>query len=267
MRIDLKSAAMLAATAFALLIVFGAVWPGHGVWLLALALVLCAAAAVLWLRETQAESASQGVPTAHFSPFADAVAYSRSANRPPSFSRSHALTPARGIPLAALVAAIGAVALVLYVGGATAGSGEAAQQAMTLGSDVEVIDRHSTDFGTGSTQTGTGDPGSNSEVSSETATAPLRPIVVEDPSGTTPLSQRGGQFATTAESTRTDDESAAGTLTPDPDTFTYIVESGDTLWDIATRFDLDVSVLIDLNGLSNADLQIGDELEIPEPAD
>ena len=45
---------------------------------------------------------------------------------------------------------------------------------------------------------------------------------------------------------------------------TYIVQDGDTLWDIATRFGASVDAIIAANSLENADdLAIGDELTIP----
>lgn len=45
---------------------------------------------------------------------------------------------------------------------------------------------------------------------------------------------------------------------------TYVVQDGDTLWDIATRFGTSVDAIIAANSLENADdLAIGDELIIP----
>lgn len=46
----------------------------------------------------------------------------------------------------------------------------------------------------------------------------------------------------------------------------YVVESGDTLWDIAQRFGTTVEALVEANGLEDAaDLTIGQEITIPEP--
>ena len=47
---------------------------------------------------------------------------------------------------------------------------------------------------------------------------------------------------------------------------TYVVESGDTLWDIAQRFTTTVDAIVEANELENAaDLQVGQELIIPAP--
>ncbi len=46
---------------------------------------------------------------------------------------------------------------------------------------------------------------------------------------------------------------------------TYVVESGDTLWDIAQRFGTTVDALVEANGLEDAaDLIVGQQLTIPE---
>lgn len=45
---------------------------------------------------------------------------------------------------------------------------------------------------------------------------------------------------------------------------TYVVESGDTLWDIADRFGTSVEALVEANDLEDpADLSVGQELTIP----
>jgi Predicted glycosyl hydrolase len=43
----------------------------------------------------------------------------------------------------------------------------------------------------------------------------------------------------------------------------YIVQSGDTLWDIAIRFNVAMTDLMTANGLSDANLHVGQELVIP----
>jgi LysM repeat protein len=45
---------------------------------------------------------------------------------------------------------------------------------------------------------------------------------------------------------------------------TYVVQEDDTLYAIALRFNVDLNVLIELNGLSDPnDIQVGQELQIP----
>ena len=43
----------------------------------------------------------------------------------------------------------------------------------------------------------------------------------------------------------------------------YIVQSGDTLWDIASRFDVSVADIESINNMSSTNLSIGDKLVIP----
>lgn len=45
---------------------------------------------------------------------------------------------------------------------------------------------------------------------------------------------------------------------------TYVVAENDTLYGIAARFDVEISVLVEVNGLSDPnDIQVGQELTIP----
>ncbi len=55
---------------------------------------------------------------------------------------------------------------------------------------------------------------------------------------------------------------SAQTATPPPGPV-YIVQAGDTLWDIASRFDVSVADLESINNLSGTNLSIGDKLVIP----
>lgn len=56
------------------------------------------------------------------------------------------------------------------------------------------------------------------------------------------------------------------TRTPTPEAFIYIVQEGDTLYDIALRFGVRLEDLIEANHLENPNqLQVGQELLIPPP--
>ena len=55
---------------------------------------------------------------------------------------------------------------------------------------------------------------------------------------------------------------SAQTPTPPPGPV-YIVQSGDTLWDIAARFSVSVADLVDANSLSSPNIFVGDKLVIP----
>lgn len=275
MSIDLKPAAFLAAAAFGLLIIFSAAWPGPGIWLLALGLTLVAAAAAIWLRGARNLAAYQQANSPAFSPSADAMTYSRSPSGLPRTARVQPQTSPGGISIAALTAAVGVVALVLFIGGVLGSSGDTGQDQVGPSTNVDVIDRTGTDVVGGSggvdaaTAQGSTSSATRSAAGEQTAsiqgTAPLRPIVVNDPSGAAPLSQRAVpaiQEETPAESVADD---APNALTNTPETIAYIVQQGDTLWDIATRHGVTVSVLADLNTLINTDIHPGDELRIPAP--
>lgn len=52
--------------------------------------------------------------------------------------------------------------------------------------------------------------------------------------------------------------------TSTPVVVTYIVQSGDTLYDIALRYDVEIEAIIEANDLTDPDtLQVGQELIIP----
>lgn len=48
-----------------------------------------------------------------------------------------------------------------------------------------------------------------------------------------------------------------------PDGPTYIIQSGDTLWDIASRFNVDLDALMTANDLADGNLSVGQEIIIP----
>jgi murein DD-endopeptidase MepM/ murein hydrolase activator NlpD len=55
---------------------------------------------------------------------------------------------------------------------------------------------------------------------------------------------------------------SAQTATPPPGPV-YIVQAGDTLWDIASRFNVSVADLESINNLTSTDLSVGEQLVIP----
>jgi LysM repeat protein len=55
------------------------------------------------------------------------------------------------------------------------------------------------------------------------------------------------------------------TTTVAPDDFLYVVQPGDTLFQIAQRFSVTVEAIVERNGLASADdIEAGQSLEIPE---
>ncbi len=89
----------------------------------------------------------------------------------------------------------------------------------------------------------------------------------------TPPGQRPGDTAT-ATSPPAATTTVAGTVTrqpaatpPTPTPETYTVVAGDTLWDIAERFETTIAAIVELNGLADADaIEIGQVLKLPGSA-
>lgn len=71
--------------------------------------------------------------------------------------------------------------------------------------------------------------------------------------------------ATANESTAPTTLEASAAPTGQPNTFIYTVQAGDTLLDIAIRYDVPVETLRQLNGLPNDRLQAGQTLAVPLP--
>ena len=98
-----------------------------------------------------------------------------------------------------------------------------------------------------SPQNSTASPQASTE--SQQSAAPVKPIVVAAPQAASPA----------------DDASEEVDLTPQAaNTFEYIVEEGDTLYDIAERYDSTVDALMNLNQLDSFSfIHPGDVLLIP----
>lgn len=267
MRLDIKPAAASAAAAFLLLLIFDLTWPGHGVWLLIVGIVLALTAAGLWYRDRiETERGPQARQPR--SPFTDVGAYGLSG------ARVQALREERtGVPLAVIVAPVAVLAILLFVGGAIGSTEPKTPEAVTtMQPDVAAIDRSSdseletpqvqppTAHQTQQTQTTTAVTAVTSGASAAapddaTTTAgqsaeTIKPIVVQAP-----------QPASVA-------DDAAEVEEIDPRTLTaveYTVEEGDTLYDIAERYDSTVEAIMDLNQLdASSFIHPGDVLLIPQ---
>ena len=267
MRIAPKPAAASAAATFLLLLILDLTWPGHGVWLLIVGIMIGLAAAVIWWRDhspLQASSAS-ATPT---SPFSDVGAYGLSGAVLQSSRRSPT-----GVPLAAVLAPISALAILLFIGGAlgSASSDIEEAQATVIEQNVTAIDRsrdgepqtpevvpptttqaqHSQDTTTVTTGSVARTSAASAEPSSEAqpSTAPVKPIAVAAPR---------------AADAPADEEEAVVAVPQSANTFEYIVEEGDTLYDIALRHDSTVEAIMALNKLDGSSfIHPGDVLLIP----
>ena len=270
MRLDIKPAAASAAAAVLLLLILHLTWPGHGVWLLVVGILLALSAAGLWYRGrlTPGRGPYSQQPR---SPFADVGAYGLSG------SHIQALRPEQtGVPLAGVVAPVAALAILLFIGGAI-GSNEAPvpETVTTLQQDVTAIDRSGDSelqtpqvnppaaHQTQQTQTATAVTAvtsSRATAASEDAAAtgvqssePVKPIIVAAPK----------PASAAAEEPEVEDI--------DPRALTaveYTVEEGDTLYDIAERYDSTVEAIMDLNELdASSFIHPGDVLLIPRVED
>jgi LysM repeat protein len=97
-----------------------------------------------------------------------------------------------------------------------------------------------------------------------------QPVAQQPSAGDTTVDDTAADDATTSDTAVVDDTSVDDTDTTDvvvPEgSQTYVVEEGDTLWDIATTFGTSVDAIILANGLDNpSDIQIDQELSIPPP--
>ena len=274
MRVQPKPAAASAAAVFLLLLLFSLTWPGHGPWLLVIGIPLVLAGVAIWWRD-RIDAQTQTPRDSHETPFANVSAYGLTGASLRASRRADT-----GVPASMLLAPIGALAILLFIGGALGGNDPAVDgTGTTLRDDVTAIDRSgdgesgsaatsprqlqpaqteqagSTDISVSTTEVS---PPANtqqivsgqSSLSSQSNTV-VRPIVVAAP---TPAS---------AASQDVDDDEV--TLPQSANTFEYIVEDGDTLYDIAERYGTTVNRLIELNSLDSLSfIHPGDVLLVPQ---
>lgn len=266
MRINLKPAAASAAAAFLLLLTLHLTWPGPGIWLLIVGIAIGLSAAYVWWRDRFVGS-EHGLPPTRNSPFADVGAYGLSGTALQSSRQETS-----GLPLYGVLAPVSALAILLFVGGAIGSAATSVDESSSdLEQNVSAIDRSadgepvtpqvdppsarqvqptqtsSTPVATSQQQSST-DPGQDSETTQQAA-APVKPIVVAAPRPASPA----------------EDEADAADLVPESaNTFEYTVEEGDTLYDIAERYNSTVDAIMSLNELdAYSFIHPGDVLLIP----
>lgn len=275
MRLEPKPAAALCAAAFTLLLIFGAAWPGPGLWLLAAALTcLAGAAGAWWLDAAPAQRRPAPAQRVAHTPFAAMPRSAGGGGR----SASNAL-PQRGpdgrwqmpeqVHAAFVLAGCGLLALILFIGGAIGGGGAETIAEVELDANPTVIDRSregdpgalpapaalptAPDATTAAAATSAGTTAAATTAAA--ATPPVsqpRPIVVADPKPATPVELKP----------RESEEAAAAPAR----TVQHTVVEGDSLYAIALEYDTTVDAITTLNGItSDTILHLGDTLLIPQP--
>ncbi|MXX48046.1 MAG: LysM peptidoglycan-binding domain-containing protein [Chloroflexi bacterium] len=275
MRIPLKPGAATAAAAFLLLLLFHLTWPGPGIWLLIVGILIGLAAAYVWWRNRYG-SDQNGRQAGDSRPFADVGAYGLSGaawSSTGSSSGRSSRQGSSGVPLYGLLAPISALAILLFVGGAIGSADATGEEPLTvLEEDVSAIDRSgdselaapqvapvssrevqlSQTSSVSSTssphQTSTAAADEESVSQNQQAAAPVKPIVVAAPKAASPAA----------------DEAAEDLVPESANTFEYTVEEGDTLYDIAVRYNSTVDAIMNLNKLdAYSFIHPGDVLLIP----
>ena len=263
MRLEPKPAAALCAASFALLLIFGTAWPGPGLWLLAASLIfLAAAAGAWWLDAAPAQSRVAPAQRVAHTPFAAAPA------RPAAVGGGRLIT-AESVHVAAIAAAIGALALILFIGGALSGGDDApAPAAVALESNPRIIDLSRENDPTALPTPAAGEAAAPTQPITTTTPAPAaapattagttaaasqpRPIVVADPEPATPV--------------QVTPRAAEAAAAPPARTVQHTVVEGDSLYGIALEYDTTVDAIEALNGITAATvIHPGDILLIPQP--
>ena len=266
MRLNLKPAAASAAAVFLLLIVFSLTWPGHGLWQLGVGLLLGLIAAVLWWQQRFPPDSDPYRQTPS-SPFTNVGAYGLAGSQIVSTQQQSS-----GVPLAGVLAPISALAILLFVGGAIGSAETTVEQSGTpLDQSVTAIDRS----GDGEPVTPNVDPPTASQLQQTQTTTTVTSVRATQQSDTTAEAASGSQqsagpvkpivVAAPTVASPADEEVDQLDLTPDAaNTFEYIVAEGDTLYDIAIRYDSTVEVIMNLNKLdSKSFIHPGDVLLVP----
>ena len=261
MRVKLKSGAAAAAAAFLLLLLFHLTWPGHGIWLLVVGLLIGIAAAALWWRDRTLSAQSAHTGRGH-SPFSDVGAFGLSGTASSSMSQNTA-----GVPMYAVLAPTAMVAILLFIGGVIGSTEQAPTETVTaLQQNVTAIDRsrdgepttqqvpppaaastsQTTDTNASSASSSSTDQ-SSTEQSQQTAQ--VKPIVVAAPKAASPAEDEGD---------------GADLVMESANTIEYTVQEGDTLYDIAVQYNSTVDALMNLNDLDPSSfIHPGDVLLIP----
>ena len=262
MRIEPKTAGAIAAGAFFFLLVFGIGWPGPGTWLLVFALLFIAVGAAAWWLDgaivQQAQMGGAVAAGAGGSPF-------RSAGRAaPRGRRGDSMLLTLGLPgpdgagrwvlpnnvhVTLVAAAVGLLAMVIFVGGALGGGGSTPAPLADSSAGTPAID-----FNQPIT------PAESSPIVTEAVTpsagldsAEPSPIVIDTPSATRPEIPRPASPI-----------EAVGTATEPANTVVHTVVSGDTIYDLAISYGSSIEAIMNANGISEFDtIRVDDQLLVP----
>lgn len=265
MRIEPKTAGAISAGAFFFLLIFGVGWPGPGTWLLVFALMFIAVGAVAWWLDGAViqEAAGGAVVAGAGSPFRGGGARTMG-----SRSRHDSILLALGLPgpdgrgqwvlprsvhVTLVAGAVGALAMLIFVGGALGGGGSTAAPATTAPQETSAIDFAQPITPTESAPIETAAVDTTSPTG--TATEPS-PIVVETPSATRP------ELPQPAEPVE-----AVGTPAVPAQTILHEVVEGDTIYDLAIQYGSSIEAIMNANGISEFDtIRVGDQLIVPVQA-
>lgn len=268
MRLETKPAAALCAASFTLLLIFGAAWPGPGLWLLAAALIFLAGGAGAWWLDAAPARSGGGAQRVAHTPFAAAPARPAPAG---GGARPQLITP-EGVHLALISAAIGLLALILFISGALGGDDQTAvPSAVELETNPRVIDLSRENDPTALPTPAAGQ--TSGQLTGQTA-ATAQPIATSTPAATAappaaaaqprPIVVADPEPATPVQATPRSADTAAAT--PPARTVQHTVVEGDSLYGIALEYNTTVDAIEALNDITSATvIHPGDVLLIPQP--